>query len=404
MAVFVYEVARVFLRLAVALQIALLVPICAQTPPPNQGDEGFRRNPELEQLSSLLESKHYDDVRGQAARIIHRPPSAFKSPKYEQFVKANALNYSAEASARLGRDQEAQDQFQQAADRGLRSAYFQVAGRFTLLARDAASPEERRELFDQAQTYYLGCAELGDPDCMDILAKSYERQNREDEENYWFLIKQMTRPPVELDNVFRFYKEQFKDKDRDILTRVMHEMSLSGGELRSSVKGLPGRSTLTSAFVDNAMRRQLEFTWRAFFSPLGHESSVYESFKEYRSHVPSNPFARAYLLIAQPVNLKDATVVSLPSTADLASNLQNGDEVFVRCGPLTHAAVLWSRSENHVLILDPFFEFWQPSHNACMKSMKLVPYRYKRDLVELPYASLRNMLEGVITIRDLPSP
>ena len=86
---------------------------------------------------------------------------------------------------------------------GYRAAYFQVAGRLTVLARDASSPDERRELFDQAQTYFLGCAELGDPDCMDILAKLYQLQNREDEENYWFLIKQMNRSETEMENVAR---------------------------------------------------------------------------------------------------------------------------------------------------------------------------------------------------------
>lgn len=403
MALLVYEIAKILLRVVLLVAIAFLVPLYAQTHSADLAREGFETNPDLKQLSSLLEAKRLDEARALATRILNRPTSAFKSRKDEQFVKAYALYYSAHAAAHLGQDGEALREFEQAADMGLQSAYFEVAGRFTVLARSASSLDDRRKLFDQALTYYLGCAELGDPDCMDIVAKVYQKLNRKDEENYWFLIKQMNRSATELDNVARFYKQQFTDEDRATLTRVMHERSLSGGEVSSPIKGLPGRSTLTSAFVDNLMRRQLEFVWRAFFSASAPEESVYESFQQYRSHVPSNPFASAYLLVPQAINSKDDNIVSLPSIADLAFNLQNGDEVLVRCGPLTHAAVLWSLdSQNDVLLLDPFFQFWQPSHNACAKSMKLVPYRYKRDLVEIPFASLKNMLQGVITIRDLP--
>jgi hypothetical protein len=402
MVVLVYEVGQILLRMVLLLAVGILVPLWAQTHPvDHHGEEGFKPDPELEQLASLLRAKRFDEVRAQATRIVKRPTSAFKSQKDEQFVKANALYFGGQAAAESGRDEEALGEFRQSAEMGKSSAYVEVAGRLTIQAASQSSADARKKLFYEAQHYYEGCAELGDPACMDILAKTYQKLNRKDEENYWFLLKQMNRSAAEMENVDRFYKQQFTDEDRAILARVMHERSLSGGEVNSPIKRLPGRSTLTSAFVDNLMRRQLEFVWRAFFSPSASDESVYQSFQHYRSHVPSNPFATAYLLVPQAVGSTDDTIVSLLSLADLASNLLSGDELFVRCGPLTHAAVLWSLdSKKDVLLLDPFYEFWQPSHNACIKSMKLVPYRYRRDLVQIPFADLKNMLQGVITVRD----
>ena len=104
MALLVYEVARVHLRGALLLGIVLVVPLCAQTRSTDLANEGFKTNPDLEQLSSLLEAKRFDEVRAQATRILNRPTSTFKSPKYEQFVKANALYDSAQAAAHLGQD------------------------------------------------------------------------------------------------------------------------------------------------------------------------------------------------------------------------------------------------------------------------------------------------------------
>lgn len=281
-------------------------------------------------------------------------------------------------------------------------AYKHMAVGLDAKSRAASSPEAKSALFNEAQSYAEGCVQLGDADCARTLMSAYRAQGLKDEEFYWLLIGRMLGSTSEMETFAQYYEQNLSDGDRALLARIMRERSPSGGDVSSGIKGLPGRSTLTAAFVDAMMRHNLEFVWGAFFSPSAPDESVEKVFGKWQSTLTPQLLVAAYLLTPQPSGTKSRSIISVKSTDTLGMNLLPGDQIIARCGSLTHMAEFWAfeSDKRSVLLLDPFYEFWQPSHNACVKAMKLVPYRYRRDLVRISIADLSGMLEAVLTIRD----
>jgi tetratricopeptide (TPR) repeat protein len=392
---------KAIIAVAVFLVAVTLTPAWWQqhkSQPPSP--DGFHASPEEHEVEKLINSGQLVEAKERAKQMLDRAPASFDSPKRERHFKSNAHYLIGEIDSRSG-DADAESEFRKAAKMGHASAFYRVASYLTLRAKNETSIESQAKLFEEAMSFYQAGAELGEVDCMEILARALSKQNRVPEANYWFILQQMNEQASDMETIAEKYR-RLPDSYRENFASFMNASSLSGGPVKSDVKGLPGRSPLTAAFVDLAMRKQLEFVWRAFFSPSAPDEPLIKTFEHWRNVVPK-PFAEPFLIVPQPLDVKAPTIISVSSVDDITSRLLNGDSIVVRCGLLTHEATLWSLPSNHsdyVLLLDPYYEFWQPSHNACVSHLKLIPYRYQRDLVQVRFSEMRNILQAVITIRD----
>jgi hypothetical protein len=380
-------------------------------PKPRQGkqqdpnSQGFRTNPELEEIIELTRRKEFRNARQRATSLIDRPQTEFSSPKQERFFKGTAFMLRAEAAAQSGQDDDAAlADYKKAAELGEPTSPYQVAARISIIGSMEPDPARRAAMGRAMEAYYLMGAELGDTRAMEMLESYYKARGQLDDEHYWFLIRRVDTTLENQRIMIKVYAEGLDEADREQFKRSMRERSLSGGEVPGGTL-LPGRSTLTAASIDLMMRRQLAFVWRAFFGGTGESEGLRETFKVWRESTANNAFVTPYLLIRSSVPDKSTDVISVPGRRELASVMLPGDQVIVRCGSLVHQATVWrlDKINNELRILDPFYEFWQPTHNSCIERFRLLPYKtgwIGRDLVILSLSEVEPILEAVIALRD----
>jgi len=364
--------------------------------------EGFRTDPELQALYDLIDNEELTTAQQKATKIIERESTSFSSAKYENYLKAQAYFLRGEVAAQRGDENAALDDMKHATDLGHPYAPYQVASRLVIQSTRTQDALKRQRYLDEAHEYHLMGAELGDSVCIDHIQVALRAKQQLMDEHYWFLLERMGDDAEQIDKFVSFYSEVFNENDRALLDDVMETLSLSKGQKESAVQDVPGRSTLVSAYVDLLMRRQLGFVWKAFFQEDKGEGAfpLQEVFESYQSAIRENPLADLYLL----VNLKYDYGAKAKGLAaeELAANALPGDQIVIRCGRLSHYANVWAidKSKNEMYLLDPFDEFWQPSHNRCVTMFERKPYKYKRHLIRVSYAEVQKMLVAVLAVRD----
>ncbi len=363
---------------------------------------GFRTSPELSKINDLLEKKNLKAAYENATEIIEKESSSFLSAKMENYLKGQVYFLRGEISAELGHSEAALEDMKGATEFGHPFAPYQVASRLVIQSSLTQDPLERKQYLEKAHAYHLMGAELGHSICIDHIQVALRAKQRKEDEHYWFLLERIGESPEQISKFQTFYTQVFNEDDRAFFAEVMEMMSLSNGQKLSAIQGLPGRSTLVSAYVDLIMRKGLRFVWKAFFQEDKGDVTftLQEVFENYRNIIRKNPLADLWLLIN---NKYDSGNKALSLNTDkLIDNTLPGDQIVVRCGRLSHYSTVWSidKSKNEVYLLDPFDEFWQPSHNRCVTAYEHQPYKYKRYLTRVSYSELQEILVAVFSIRD----
>ncbi len=366
-------------------------------------DDGFVTQPELQRIVTAIRAKRLPEARRLADALIAKPkPLASSSgARLRQFVRANAYYLRGQINEQDGAPEAATEDYARASDLGQPDAPY-LAGAHLLIQARQENPAAAN-LKARAFKYLQMGAELGDPRCMEVLQGIYKSQGKKEEMNYWFLLQRMSEPLERMQQFKKFYEQQYTSADRAFLASVVKKLSVAGGSAPRVSRELPGRSDLTAAFVDGLMRVRLGFVWRAFFDPTRQTRvTVRQAFSNYRQAFPRNAFASVFLLAEKKRESDGPEVVALGSRTRLADCVLPGDEIIVRSGDRTHQATVWSidRKTGKVLVLDPFPEFWQPSHNRDIKVFQRKPYRHYRELTALSWAEVKGILTAVIAIRD----
>lgn len=382
---------------------------------------GFRVEPELKAITDLKEQGKFREAYRKATEIIERPnksfclekkaanllrvtPEEYCSIKHVRSLKEEAFFMRGEIAIKLGgkeANKRALSDMKASAALGNRSAYYQVGARLLIQSKNERDKSLKKTLYDEAFTNFLNCAELGDPTCMDLVRQVFRVNLQIKNEQYWFLLGRMAEGHKKALDFESFYKQSYSKMDLAFLDSIMREFSISGGKVESNITGLPGRSTLTTAAIDLYLRRQLsEINYLHFKSDKkGLEMS--EVFAGYRKMMRTyNPLLDVRLLTNKRYSSNEQAI---QLAADhLIKNIYPGDQIFVRCGHLIHYSVVWSidHAKQKFLLLDPFHEFWLPSHNRCVKTFKLTPYKHGRFLVQGELSDLKRMLVAVMTLRD----
>ncbi len=364
--------------------------------------DGFKTDPELTDIYDLIDNEELTTAQEKATKIIERESTSLSSAKYENYLKAQAYFLRGEIVSQRGDDNAALEDMKHATNLGHPYAPYQVASRLVIQGTRAQDALKQQRYLEQAHAYHLIGAELGDPVCIDHIQVALHAKQQLRDEHYWFLLERMGEDAAQIDKFESFYLQVFNEKDRAFLDDVMKMLSLSKGQKESSLQGVPGRSTLVSAYVDLLMRRQLRFIWKAFFQEDKGDGAftLQEVFGSYKSAICNNPLADLYLLVNRKYDC-DAEAKGLTAEV-LIANALPGDQIVIRCGRLSHYANVWAidKSKNEVYLLDPFDEFWQPSHNRCVTVFDRKPYKYKRHLTRVSYAEVQKMLVAVFAVRD----
>jgi hypothetical protein len=364
--------------------------------------EGFREPEELSEIQELMQKDKLLEAREEATALTKRASESFPSVKHERFLRGSCLYLLGLIAAKLG-DSEGSIRYMEAAsDLGHPFAPYRAAAHLLIEGAISDDSMDLREKRDKAFHYYLMGAELGDVVCIDHIQLALRAKGKKSQEQYWFLLKRMSEEEDPVRQFAHFYHTTYTAKDRLFLDKVMKEESLSGGPCPSTITGIPGRSTLVSAYIDLIMRKQLRFVWLAFFQDTGMVEShpMMQVFDGYREVVRRNPLADLFLLVNQKY-AADKSTIALKSDQVL-ENMLAGDQIMVQFGRLAHYAIVWAvdKDNQRVLLLDPFDEFWQPSHNSCVTFFDRKAYKHNRHLVHLSLTEVQQMLVVVMTIRD----
>ncbi len=364
---------------------------------------GFRPDPEFERVDALEKQGMIDETFKLLTEIINRDSKLFPSPRREGFVKGVAFFKRGQMRSQYETGAGGLDDFRKSADLGYREANYHAAAHLLIRINFNKSENVAKDLSDSFK-YQLAGAELGSSACIDQVQIAFRAQGDKIREHYWFLLERMGEGCEQVSQFVHFFDVEYTPDDRKFLSDVMSRLSLCGGEVKSKIEGLPGRSVLTSAYVDLYMRKQLNFVWHAFFDRDAPDSPLSEVYAGHRLLLrKESPISDLWMIVNKRYAGPDSKFQV--SAGELMKNLLPGDEIVVRCGRLSHFATLWDidRAAGMARVLDPFPQYWHPEQNRCVTVMKQVSYKHRRKLTQISLPELEKMLVAVLSIRDLQS-
>ena len=189
----------------------------------------------------------------------------------------------------------------------------------------------------------------------------------------------------------------------DAVTRGLSQYGVAGGVTQSSIKGVPGRDIYTAFAAELNLRAEYSIGYGAGMPPPGTpdpEMSARELFDDETIMMEGAGLGRLYMFVPATVP-GDNTYTRVLSRGEIISNILPDDTIIVRCGPIAHVAVVYklNLNQDEIWLTDPLYEYWQPSHNACMSKYGLIDGPDNGYLVVVSAKEVEATLQGVITQR-----
>jgi hypothetical protein len=365
-----------------------------------QAGEGGGYTPdEMVPVLQAKDKKDYRTVVRLADELIKRDPSLFYSPNYANWVKSEA--YIERGAAKLALTGNERDELADKAEAAL-------------LGNISAATSISRKMMDQLQNpdsvkILEQClriaAELGDAESASMLGWDLWPNTLSDRERaYWSLVGLGVDASMGGERTDKNVHNAFARAGDSGVQQAIHEYSPLGGLTPGDpARGLPGRGVLATMFTDALLRREYAFNYgkRAPKTKAAESPSTLEMFRYLSAFADVVGRAKAYLLVPGTRKFDDPAMISLDS-AEIGRQLSPGDDVFVRCGFLTHVARLYKidREAGTLSFVDGLFEYWQPSHNSCITTFDLTPFKLGGFLARVSLREILPMIQGVVTFRD----
>jgi hypothetical protein len=360
---------------------------------------------EILPILSAEERRDWQSAAEMARGIINRDESEFYSQPYANWVKSVALLHLSEAVFQSSGDKrQAVEYAEMSAKRGNLQAVDYVVG--VAYAKLQKSPDFQDTEVDvvELQGYLRIGAELGDSRSAMMLGSDlWPNPLGSRERIYWTLIGVGGATDLTQEQRQIAMESLVGVVGEEEVEQAIEEFSPLGGARRSNVASLPGQDILTTIFVDANLRGQYGMTYGLMPRPEGERRTpdILEIFKLQEAYADVIGKIGAYLLVVESSRLDDAAILNV--TRELVvESLGPGDYVFVRCGTLTHMAIVYSIDENtsRINFADGLFQYWQPSHNSCVTDFHLTPYRHGGYLASVALRDVTPLIQAVITFRD----
>jgi hypothetical protein len=367
---------------------------------------------ETEILNRAISEADKNISIGLATDIVDRDLSVYGNPIFSDYIRARAFSVRALAKEVLGRPPaEVLSDRLQAAELGSFSATQAVL--FALLkAKEDSSDDSGVAVHTDLLERLAWLATLQGDACAaktlaDIkLSKAELESNINLSELIFIQVSAVANSGGSPgDRLFSFF-ELVKGYGAKRVEEALELYSPVGSVVRSSDPRLPPRGYITTmtlmAMEQHSLRRQY-----IPFKVEGKDET--ESAVDFLNRMNSlasreDISMRLYLLSPHVVEGQNDFALRM-DLSTLLPTISAGDIVVVRCGPLAHMATVMAidREGSRIYFYDPFFEFWQPSHNDCVSQLSLVKALPGRYLAGILFSELASMLEVVYTDRDFHS-
>ncbi|TIX91116.1 hypothetical protein [Rhizobium sp. P44RR-XXIV] len=359
-------------------------------------------------LKPITDAEDRDDnvlVVKLSNELIQKPLTEFDSSQYGIALKSMAYMHRGRAQAIIsGEIQPYLEDFDRSASLGNLQAMEDLIKLCMTSAMGKASPgQEVDEPESKLRKYTHLAAPLGDPLSGILLGMGkLDPSLGSEEKAFWLLlgVAHDNLPPERKRKTIDDFSEALGSGK---LERGIAQFGLTKVLDPDSELGLPGRNAVDTMFVEADLRgtfQRLLGIIRAT-GTIPEAPTLKENWQLYRYLVDSTGFGSAYLLIPGNNDSRDGHMI-VRSRAAVSSNINAGDRVFVRCGPLSHVAMVYSvdRAKGEVLFADAAYQFWQKEQNACITSFRLVASDAARPLTSVSMDDVTRVLEAIITVRD----
>lgn len=360
------------------------------------------------ELAGIVDAERAGDflaVKRACSEVLARPDGSFESVRLRYWVKS--LAYMHRARARLKLDEPADSGLEDeiaAAKLGNLQAIQNVSQKLLRKYDDAALPANQRPAASEVEAYYRAGAELGDAlSSMMLALGNVPSYSTDDEKLYWFLLGIMRDrglSAIRRNTMLAAIDEKI-GKER--LRAILRRFSIVGGTKEAGPESLPERGIAATIFVDSDLRGSFEktFSWTRPDGAPKESPSTLELFELFKALLGEAGYANAYLIVPGNRKFADRAMISMERPL-IEKAIAPGDRVIVRCGALTHIAIVYRTdlAANKIYFADPLAEYWQPSHNSCVSKFDLIEERNKRFLAIVPARDVLNMLDAVIVFRD----
>jgi hypothetical protein len=364
--------------------------------------------PDLVPVEEALRDHRFEDAIQVCNELIARDERRFRSKPEASWIKSEAYRYRADATFRLTGDRrEAIQLLKPAADAGNLMAATAITE--SMWRKFEGDPEYAsvEASPDELGKYLRIGAALGDPLSATMLgAENSQVPINKREKIYWSLVGFA----LAINDDVKFRQRWM----RNVISRVgelevsaaITEHSLLPPRTPAGPGQLPGRGLLATIYADATLRRDYGYSYGRRMpegTQTGPTASTLEVFKALQAYANMAGDISAFLLVPGTRRFEDRSLISVQK-ADMLPLLGPSDYVFVRCGPLTHVAVVHhvDRDADRVYIVDGLWQFWQPSHNSCITYFDLVPLQHAGFLAEISLSDLSGILEAIATLRDRP--
>jgi hypothetical protein len=380
---------------------------------------------ELNAVIAKLEMSHYFSKEEQAivdaqkaknpelvvklsTELIARSPESFETVQFGYYLKSLAYDYRSRALQEMHRPfwRSFEDQ-KRGADLGNRDAMMVLGHLY--VDPDVQKMAEKGEVkFDTAEVrkYLLGGAELGDSFCALRIGFGDVSVGANNEERiYWALAGLIRDKTTEKKYKIEMINQICKEFDIDQIDSALQKYSLVGGRLPAGPFGLPARGLEATLMIDEGLRWTYGHGFGAKAPDTVPEAPTTSEMWEFQKAMNERMgFVRPFLLVPGSRKFDDPDIISLPLDS-IMGEIQPGDHVFVRSGPLSHVAIVYEvdRKSGTIGFADVAYQFWQKDYNAAVKSFVLEERSYHRYLAVVSMKEVSEMLEAVITFRDPPA-
>jgi hypothetical protein len=190
------------------------------------------------------------------------------------------------------------------------------------------------------------------------------------------------------------------------LEKLLREIAFVGGPISYGPDRRPGRDVLATLFAEMSLRVNLaRRLGRALPETQNDPPMSLREIIEMNNWLgDASGLATVYHFVPERANL-GPRVLEMSRMA-LASAIGAGDTVHVRCGALAHTAVIWSvnRGRDELVLMDPLFQYWQPSHNDCVTTFSLFHFRYGYYFTRLSFKEVLPLVDAVESVRTYEPP
>jgi hypothetical protein len=366
--------------------------------------------PDLVPVVEAMKENRLEDAILICNKLIDRDDTLFRNKTEASWIKSEAYRYKADATYRTnGNLDEAMELLKRAADAGNLLAdkkITEIMWRKFEGDPDYASVEANPG--ELAKYLRIG-AELGDASSATMLGASNSPAGlAEREKVYWSLVGFALSINDEVAFRRRMMAGVIGRAGKEEVTAAIKEYSLLPPTTSAGPGALPGRGLVATIYADATLRRDYGFSYGRRGTEgtrSGPTPSVQEVFKVIQAYAKVAGDIRAFLLVPGTRRFNDPSLLSVPKD-DLASLISPSDNVFVRCGALTHVAMVHhvDRTQGRIYLSDGLWEFWQPSHNSCITHFDLVSFQHGGFLAAVPLSEFTAVLEAVSSLRDPSGP